>query len=109
MNYYYIEDFDGAKVKCMLVHISASVAYWTDKEAQMGGIEDSVYLMIDLETKTVYDSLSTDALNCEHDTSTAQGRATYLMWMYNSMLNGSDSEYFVNDSEIVFNTKNTIC
>lgn len=103
---YKIDDFDGVKMHCMLVHISADVAFWIDKDAEMGAIEDDFYVLIDSETDSVYDSISTNALNCEHDTTTMLGRATYLMWMYDGMVNGSGAEYFVNDSETVVKLTN---
>ena len=56
---------------------------------------------MDTNTATSFDSITTDATNVQHDTATEQGRATYLLWMFANIQDGSYSGSYLNDSEIV--------
>lgn len=101
ITHYQIDDFDGEKVDCYLINISADVAYWIDEGAEQGSIESNLYLIIDGKTETVYDNIATDALNAQHDTTTDYGRATYLLWIYANSQSGAYSGNYLNDSETV--------
>lgn len=101
VTHYQNSDFDGEAMDCYLVAVSANVGYWMDEEAQAGIPEDEFYIFVDSNTKTVYDSISTNAFNIEHDTTTEQGRATYLLWIHNNALDGSHDGAYANDSETI--------
>ena len=49
----------------------------------------------------VIDSITVDALYFNGDTSTPEGRATYLLWIFGNMMNGTNEGSFLNDSETV--------
>ena len=98
---YEIADFEGAKMDCYLVNVPVTIGRWVNEEAEQGIVEDAIYLFIDNETKTVYDSVTTDAMNGTSDTSTELGRATYLMWIYSATQTGGYDGNFLNDSEVV--------
>ncbi|MDO4974166.1 MAG: hypothetical protein Q4E38_08160 [Eubacteriales bacterium] len=99
--HYAIDDFEGEKMDCFLVNISADVAYWMNEEAQQGIMNESYQIFVSADGKTVMDSISVDAGNFNGDTSTPEGRATYLLWMFGSMMNGSYEGNFINDRETV--------
>ena len=99
--HYEIEDFDGEKMDCYLVNISADVAWWFDEAAQQGTLEERYQLFVSSDGKTVMDSVTTDAGNFNGDTSTPEGRATYLLWKFGNMMGGSFQGDFLNDSETI--------
>lgn len=101
VTHYEIEDFDGAKMDCYLVTVAANIAHWINEEAEQGAIDGQVFIFVDVNTATSFDSITTDASNVQHDTTTEQGRATYLLWMYTNIQDGSYSGSYLNDSEIV--------
>ena len=98
---YEIEDFEGVKMDCYLVNVPVSIGLWVNEEAEQGTVENAIYLFIDAETKTVYDSITTDALNISSDTSTELGRATYLMWVYAATQTGIYDASLVNNTEVI--------
>ena len=51
--------------------------------------------------KTVIDSITVDAPSFNGDTSTPAGRATYLLWIFGGMMDGTFAGSFLNDSETV--------
>lgn len=97
--HYAIADFSGAPVDCYLVEVAADVAHWVNEEKQQGAVEEQFLLLVDALSGTVWDSISTDALGVQHDTATEQGRATYLLWMFDAELHHSFNGYYLNDSE----------
>ena len=101
VTHYQNSDFDGEAIDCYLVAISANVAYWTNEEAQQGIAEDKFYIFVDSNAQAVYDNITTKAFNVDHDTTTEQGRATYLLWIHNNTLDGSYDGFYANDSETV--------
>ena len=101
VTHYEIEDFDGAKVDCYLVTIAANIAHWVNEEAEQGAIDGQMFVFVDANAATSFDSITTDASNAQHDTTTEQGRATYLMWLYGEAQTGSFSGPYLNDSESV--------
>lgn len=101
VTHYQHPDFDGAEMDCYLVTISSNFGYWINEEEEQGATVDNLYLFIDGNTKTIIDNITTDAFNVEHDTSTEKGRATYLLWIYDNINNGSYDDTYLNDSETV--------
>lgn len=101
VTHYEIADFEGNKMDCYLVNVPVSIGHWVNEEAEQGAVEDAIYLFVDAETKTVYDSITTDALNISSNTKTELGRATYLMWIYAAMQTGLYDGNFLNDTEVV--------
>lgn len=101
VTHYEIKDFDGAKMDCYLVTVAANIAHWVNEEAEQGAIDGQLFIFVDANTATSFDSITTDASNVQHDTTTEQGRATYLLWMYTNIQDGSYSGSYLNDSEIV--------
>ncbi len=101
VTHYQIEDFDGVKMDCYLVNVSAGVAYWINEQEYQGAAEENFYVFVDANKNVFYDSISTNALGGDHDTSTAQGRATYLMWIYANIQSGEYQGDYLNDSETV--------
>lgn len=101
VTHYEIEDFDGAKMDCYLVTIAANIAHWVNEEAEQGAIDGQMFVFVDANTATSFDSITTDASNAQHDTTTEQGRATYLMWLYGEAQTGSFSGPYLNNSESV--------
>lgn len=98
---YEIEDFDGSPMDCYLVNISADVAYWVNEAAQQGAMLDQFQLFISSDGKTVTDSITTDACNGTEDTTTDEGRAIYLLWIFGNRMSGDYEGSFLNDSETV--------
>lgn len=94
---YEIPDFEGEKMDCWLVNISADVGRWF--AADQGVAENRVLLFIDLTSGKVYDSFSTDAMNAVGDLSIAEGRAIYMLWYYYNDVNGQCGRPWLNDSE----------
>ena len=101
VTHYEIEDFDGVKMDCYLVTIAANIAHWVNEEAEQGAIDGQMFVFVDANTATSFDSITTDASNAQHDTTTEQGRATYLMWLYGEAQTGSFSGPYLNNSESV--------
>lgn len=101
VTHYQNSDFDGEAIDCYLVAISADVAYWMNEEAQQGIAENKFYIFVDSNAQAVYDSITTNAFNVDHDTTTEQGRATYLLWIHNNTLDGSYDGFYANDSETI--------
>ena len=101
VTHYEIEDFDGAKMDCYLVTVAANIAHWVNEEAEQGAIDGQLFIFVDANTATSFDSITTDASNVQHDTTTEQGRATYLMWLYGETQTGSFSGPYLNNSESV--------
>ena len=99
--HYSIDDFEGEKMECYLVNVSADIGYWHNEEAQQGSLVESYQIFVSADGKTVMDSISVDAGNFNGDTSTSEGRATYLLWMFGNMMDGSYEGYFCNDGETV--------
>ena len=99
--HYEIEDFEGEKMDCYLVNISADIAWWDNEAAQQGTLEERYQLYVSSDGKTVMDSVTTDAGNFNGDTSTPEGRATYLLWIFGGMMDGTYEGSFLNDSETV--------
>ena len=86
---------------CYLVTVTSKFAHWVDEEAQQGAIDEKMYLFIDNNTKNVVDNITTNASNVEHDTATEEGRATYLLWIYDNISGGNYEGAYLNDSETV--------
>lgn len=99
--HYEIGDFEGEKMECYLVNISADIAWWDNEEAQQGSLVERYQLYVSSDGKTVMDSVTSDAGNFNGDTSTPEGRATYLLWMFGNMMDGSYQGNFLNDSETI--------
>ena len=98
---YQIPDFEGVKMDCYLVTVSAGMAHWINEAEEMGTIDEKLFLFVDAASKKSYDSISTDAANVSHDTTTELGRATYLLWIHANLDDGSYSGSYLNDSETV--------
>ena len=101
VTHYQIPDFDGVKMDCYLVTITSNFGFWVNEEAEQGATVDNLYLFVDGNTKATIDNITTDASNVEHDTTTEEGRATYLLWIYDNINNGSYDGAYLNDSETV--------
>lgn len=99
--HYEINDFEGEKMDCYLVNISADVAWWFNEEAQQGSMAERYQLYVSSDGKTVIDSISSDAAGFDGDTSTSEGRAIYLLWTFGNMMDGSYEGNFLNDGETV--------
>lgn len=99
--HYEIKDFDGSPMNCYLVNISADVVHWIDEESEQGVVDSQFQLLISNDGKTVVDSITTDAGNGADDTTTDEGRAIYLLWIFGNMMSGNHEGNFVNDSETV--------
>ena len=98
---YQIPDFEGVEMDCYLINVTADIGYWIDPVAVRGVALEDFLLFVDASGETVYDSISTKALEADHDTSTEEGRATYLMWLYDSTLRWDFDGYYLNDSEVL--------
>ena len=101
ITHYEIEDFDGAKMDCYLITVDANLAHWINEEAEQGSVDNYLHIFVDANTATMFDSITTDALGCQHDTATEQGRATYLMWIHAGLQDGSYNGNYLSDTEIV--------
>lgn len=101
VTHYQIPDFEGVEMDCYLVTITSKFAHWVDEEAQQGAIDEKMYLFIDNNAKNVVDNITTNASNVEHDTTTEEGRATYLLWIYDNISGGHYEGAYLNDSETV--------
>lgn len=99
--HYEIGDFEGEKMECYLVNISADIAWWDNEEAQQGSLVERYQLYVSSDGKTVMDSVTSDAGNFNGDTSTPEGRATCLLWMFGNMMAGNFQGNFLNDSETI--------
>ncbi len=97
--HYTIDDFDGEAIDCYLVNIDADTAHWIDEQAQQGSADERFQLYIDAQTGAVYNSIALDAPGFDGDTSTPEGKATYLLWIYGNAQTGD--MVFVNDTETV--------
>ncbi|MDD7771231.1 MAG: hypothetical protein PT958_00475 [Firmicutes bacterium] len=97
--HYEVEDFDGEKIDCYLIDITADVRH----SAPDGNTNtDSRYgLFVSSDGKTVIDSITVDAPSFNGDTSTLEGKATYLLWIFGGMMDGTHEGNFLNDSETV--------
>lgn len=97
--HYEIEDFEGEKMDCYLIDITAGVCH--------GALDGNTYtdsrygLFVSSDGKTVIDSITVDAPSFNGDTSTPEGRATYLLWLFGGMMDGTYEDSFLNDSETV--------
>ncbi len=101
VTHYQIPDFDEVEMDCYLVTVSSKFAHWVNEEAQEGIVDEKLFLFIDNNTKNVVDSITTNAINVQHDTKTEEGRATYLLWIYNNVSDGSYNGFYLNDKETV--------
>ena len=101
---YTLEDFDGAKVDCYLVDVSADVAFWVNQEAQQGAVDDSFQILMDTKTMKYYDNITMNAGNEQPDTATEEGRVKYLLGVYGSLRDDSFSGNLVNDMETITET-----
>ena len=97
--HYEIEDFEGEKIDCYLIDITADVRH----SAPDGNTyTDSRYgLFVSSDGKTVIDSITVDAPSFNGDTSTPEGRSTYLLWMFGGMMDGNYEGSFLNEREKV--------
>lgn len=98
---YQIKDFEGVEMDCYLIALAANIAHWVNEEAEQGAIDGQLFIFVDANTATSFDSITTDALGVQHDTTTELGRATYLLWIYAGIQDGSYSGNYLNDSETV--------
>ena len=101
VKHFAIDDFEGEKLDCYLVNISADVAWWVNEEAQQGITDTQFQLFVSSDGKTVMNSILVDAGNFDGDISTPEGRAMYLLWIFGNMMSGNYDGSFVNDSETV--------
>lgn len=101
VTHYQIDDFEGKEMDCYLVNISAGIAYWHDEAAEMGAMEENLYLYIDGDSNDTIDHITTDAVNFDGDFSTDEGKAKYLLWQYWNFQNGMADGDFINQSETV--------
>ncbi len=99
--HYSVDDFEEEAVDCYLVNVSADVGYWDNEEAGQGSLAERYQIFISADGKTVLDSISTDAGNFNGDTSTSEGRATYLLWMFGNMMDGRYEGDFLHNQETV--------
>ena len=85
--HYQIDDFDAKPADGMLVNLSNGA--------------DNIQLYVDNYTGTTYDSITTNAADGIdiRSITTDEQRATYLLWMFGSLVNGSNDGAFLNDSE----------
>ena len=101
VTHYEVPDFQGVKMDCYLVNVPVNVGRWINEEEEQNIVEESIYLFIDAETLTVYDSITADAMNGTSDISTEIGRACYLMWIYSANQTGGYNGNFLSDAETV--------
>ena len=101
VTHYQIPDFEGVEMDCYFVTVTSKFAHWVDEEAQQGALDENLYLFIDSNTKNVVDYITTDAGNVTHDTSTEEGRVTYLLWIYGEVVSGNYEGDYLNNSETV--------
>jgi len=100
--HYQIGDFENEKMDCYLVNLAADIGYWYNEEAEQGSVESNLFIFVDKQTGTVYDSISTNAMSITHDVSTDEGRATYLLWTYgSSQLDSTAETSLLNSSEVI--------
>ena len=101
VTHYQIPDFEGAEMDCYFVTVTSKFAHWVNEEAQQGALDENLYLFIDSNTQNVVDYITTDAGNANHDTSTEEGRTTYLLWIYGEVMSGNYEGDYLNGSETV--------
>ena len=95
----FIEGEKIEKIDCYLIDITADVC---NGASDGNTYTDSRYgLFVSSDGKMVIDSITVDALYFNGDTSTPEGRATYLLWIFGNMMNGTNEGSFLNDSETV--------
>lgn len=95
----FIEGEKIGKIDCYLIDITADVCNGVSDDR---AYTDSRYgLFVSSDGKMVIDSITVDAHNFNGDTSTPEGRATYLLWMFGGMMDGNYEGSFLNDSETV--------
>ena len=82
---YQLDDFEGKPANGTLVNLVSD--------------SGSVQLYVDNYTGITYDSITTNAADGITDISTDQDRATYLLWMFGNLVNGSYDGALLNDSE----------
>ena len=82
---YQLDDFNGKPADGFLVNLSTG--------------SDNIQLYVDNYTGTTYDSITTNAADGITDISTDQDRATYLLWIFANLVNGSYDGALLNDSE----------
>lgn len=82
---YQVKDFEQAPMDGFLINLA------TDN--------GNVQLYLDSATLAAYDSITTNAADGITDISTDQDRATYLLWMYGNLADGSYDGALLNDSE----------
>ena len=83
--HYQLDDFNGKPADGTLVNLSTG--------------SDNIQLYVDNYTGITYDSITTNAADGITDISTDQDRATYLLWMFGNLVNGSYDGALLNDSE----------
>lgn len=95
----FIEGEKIGKIDCYLIDITADVCNGVSDDR---AYTDSRYgLFVSSDGKMVIDSITVDAHNFNGDTSTPEGRATYLLWMFGGMMDGNYEGSFLNDREKV--------
>lgn len=95
----FIEGEKIGKIDCYLIDITADVCNGVSDDRTY---TDSRYgLFVSSDGKMVIDSITVDAHNFNGDTSTPEGRATYLLWMFGGMMDGNYEGSFLNDREKV--------
>lgn len=82
---YQVKDFEQAPMDGFLINLA------TDN--------GNVQLYLDSATLAAYDSITTNAADGITDISTDQDRATYLLWIFANLVNGSYDGALLNDSE----------
>ena len=82
---YQVKDFEQMPMDGFLINLA------TDN--------GNVQLYLDSATLTAYDSITTNAADGITDISTDQDRATYLLWIFGNLVNGSYDGALLNDSE----------
>lgn len=96
---YQTGDFEGKKMDCWLVSVSADVGIWMQDG---GGMALSNFqIFVDAQTGAVYDSVSADAGNFDGDVSDDEGKAVYLLWSYMNDVNDPFEGPYLNSSEII--------
>jgi len=96
---YQIGDFEGEKMDCWLVSVSADVGIWM---SDGGGMALSNFqIFVDAQTGAVYDLISADAGNFDGDVSDDEGKAVYLLWNYMNDVNDPFEGPYLNSSEII--------
>lgn len=101
VTHYQLSDFDGVDMDCYLVTVTSNFGYWVNEEAEQGATVENLYLFIDSNTMTTYDSITTDSTNGTDDTTTEEDRATYLLWMYENIIGGFTGEPYMRNTETV--------